>query len=1108
MGKRTDYVKREKVKGRGLLDSVFSWSIQDVLSKDLYKDQVEKIPDSFMSTAQYMKAFTPPLLVETHADLLSSTESLAGAPTCRILRVRKSKDYKPPKDLFYEISVEQTRGGYVPRVGDLIALTKMKLKCIDDLRKTQQSYLVAFVHAMNREDCLTSSILSSKPLVDEEDLKKGTLFAVNLINLTTNLRIWRSLNLKLEGKNLNVIKKVLQKNFNDGGNSTICYRGKNSDAGSACSRDTLQSLNLNSSQEAAVLSCIDTARCCHQYTVKLVQGPPGTGKTKTLSCLLHSLLRMKCRTLTCAPTNIAVLEVAGRVVRTVADVGGYETYGMGDIIVFGNRERMKIDGSDHNDLLHVFLDHRVDELEKCFDPSTGWKHTLHSLISLLEDSEEQYRLYLQDNIGKENLLTCERFVWERFSFSGKQLESLENLMLSLRAAKEGLKKILEENVDEKRKLYNPIKLRNEKKECLNTLRSLSQKFQNGTSALLGNDEAAQLKECESTIPLQLSGLHHAILIGDERQLPATVNSKISGEAGFGRSLFERLVKLGCKSHLLNIQYRMHPSISLFPNTEFYGRQVLDGPNVKETGYSRRFLQGDMFGSYSFINIAHGKEEFDEQQSLKNSVEAAAIADIVGRLFKEINCTGKKVSIGIISPYQAQVRAIQEKIGKFISDSDSAFSASVGTVDGFQGGEEDLIIISTVRSNERGSVGFVSNPQRANVALTRARYCLWILGNEATLLKSGSIWKKIVNDAKHRQCFYNAEEDESLDQAITASLIEHGRLDGLLQTDSPLFRNARWTVCFSDDFRRSMARVKNVRICNDVLSVLGKLSNGWRQRQSRKKRRVMVHNGISSPLLEQYNSCGKLNMIWTVDILLENSSYVQVLMVWDILPSSDIPNLATSLDAVFRNYTVEQMNRCLYKCMEGNLLVPMRWTLDSCSVRQGSCSEASAGKLLKSPCLDDELSATAKAARNLVVPMRWTADSHSARQGSSSEVSAGKSPCLDDELSAPAKAVRNLVVPVRWTADSHSAHQGSSSETSAKKLLKSPCLEDELSATAKAVKYATALAGATLAVIGWPKMEAAMNSHRDFLVDLDNIIRGKEKHDKKLHMQKQDPRLGA
>ncbi|XP_011014219.1 PREDICTED: LOW QUALITY PROTEIN: helicase SEN1-like [Populus euphratica] len=998
MNKRTDHVKWEKVKGRGLLDLVFSWSIQDVLNEDLYKDQVcGEDPNSFKSTAPYMKAFIPPLHVETHADLLSSTESLAEAPTCRILCVRKSKDYKPPKDLFYEISVEETTVGYVPWVGDLIALTYVQLKCIDDLRKTQQSYHVAFVHAVEGGNRLTPSILSSKPIVDEEGLNKGTLFAVHLINLTTNLRIWRSLHLELEGRNMNVIKKVLQKNFNDGGNCSICSPSKISDVASACIRDALQTFNLNSSQEAAVLSCIHTARCCHHYSVKLLKGPPGTGKTKTASCLLHSLLRMKCRTLTCAPTNIAVLEFDG----------------------------------DQNGLLHVFLDHRADILAKSFDTSTGWKHSLATLISLLEDSEAQYHLYSQDNMGKEGLLTCDRFVWERFNFSGKQLKfcivnlythlptslislevmrimtraldlmtSLETLLLSLSAANEGLKQIPGENEDEERRLHDRIKLRNEKRECLNTLRLLSLKFQvpefadknsiekfclsnacllfctvSGSARLhsirmaplhcLVIDEAAQLKECESTIPLQLSGLHHAILIGDERQLPAIVNSKISEKAGFGRSLFERLVKLGCKSHLLNIQYRMHPSISLFPNTEFYGRQVLDAPNVKETGYRRRFLQGNMFESYSFINIAHGKEEVVEKQSFKNTVEAAAAADIVGRLFKDINGTGKKVSIGIISPYQAQVHAIQEKIGKFISDSDSAFSVSVGTVDGFQGGEEDLIIISTVRSNENGSVGFVSNPQRTNVALTRARFCLWILGNEATLVKSGSIWKKIVNDAKHRQCFYNAEEDESLAQAITESLIEHGRLDVLLQTHSPLFRNARWMIFFSDDFRRSMARVRNVRICKEVLSLLAKLSNGWRQHQSRKKRSLMVHNGISFPLIEQYNVSAQLNMIWTVDILQENSFCIQVLKVWDILPSPNIPKLATSLDTLFRNYTKEQMNRCLYKCMEGNLIVPMRWTVNTCSDCQGSCGGADAVQLRKSLaslCLEDEPSTTGKAAR--------------------------------------------------------------------------------------------------------------------------------------------------
>jgi len=114
----------------------------------------------------------------------------------------------------------------------------------------------------------------------------------------------------------------------------------------------------------------------------------------------------------------------------------------------------------------------------------------------------------------------------------------------------------------------------------------------------------------------------------------------------------------------------------------------------------------------------------------------------------------------------------------------------------------------------------------------------------------------------------------------------------------------------------VARVKNVRICKEVLSLLAKLSNGWRQRQSRKKRSLMVPSGISSPLIEQYNVSGQLNMVWTVDILQENSFWIHVLKVWDILPSSDIPKLAMSLDTLFWNYTEEQMNLCLYKCMEG------------------------------------------------------------------------------------------------------------------------------------------------------------------------------------------------
>jgi len=98
-------------------------------------------------------------------------------------------------------------------------------------------------------------------------------------------------------------------------------------------------------------------------------------------------------------------------------------------------------------------------------------------------------------------------------------------------------------------------------------------------------------------------------------------------------LFERLSKLGQKKHLLNIQYRMHPSISSFPNRKFYEERIIDAPNVKETSYARRFLEGEMYGSYSFIHVARGKEDFDKGRSPRNLVEAAVISQVVAKLFK-------------------------------------------------------------------------------------------------------------------------------------------------------------------------------------------------------------------------------------------------------------------------------------------------------------------------------------------------------------------------------------------------------------------------------------------------------------------------------------------
>ncbi|GJV46401.1 UvrD-like helicase, ATP-binding domain, P-loop containing nucleoside triphosphate hydrolase, partial [Tanacetum coccineum] len=301
------------------------------------------------------------------------------------------------------------------------------------------------------------------------------------------------------------------------------------------------------------------------------------------------------------------------------------------------------------------------------------------------------------------------------------------------------------------------------------------------------DEAAQLKEAESTIPPQLPGIKHAILIGDERQLPAVVNSNVCIESGFGRNLFDRLSSLGHSKHLLSVQYRMHPSISFFPNLKFYQNQIVDAQNVLSESYEKRYLSGPMFGSYSFINVIGGREEKDDDgRSLRNMVEVAIVVKIVKKLYKAWQDSNKKIIIGVISPYAAQVVSIQEKLGHKYEKLDG-FSVKVKSIDGFQGGEEDIIILSTVRSNSHGSVGFISSLQRTNVSLTRAQHCLWILGNERTLTNSESIWKELVCDARNRHCLFDADADEYLRITIIEAKKELQQLDDLVNGDSVLFK---------------------------------------------------------------------------------------------------------------------------------------------------------------------------------------------------------------------------------------------------------------------------------------------------------------------------------
>ncbi|KAG2574247.1 hypothetical protein PVAP13_7KG316209 [Panicum virgatum] len=580
-------------------------------------------------------------------------------------------------------------------------------------------------------------------------------------------------------------------------------------------------------------------------SIKLLWGPPGTGKTKTISTILWAMLVKGRKALACAPTNTAVLEVAARIVKLVREAANGSLCFLNDIILFGNKNNMKMD--DGNDLSLVFLESRAERLLPCFMPNTGWRHRLCSLIDLLENCVSMYQLYgegktlkqyLKDDYNKlsRKLRDCIEILYNdhpRNAEAGQSfqcmLEVLEliNIIEALINGGKGdgddiwsdelLKIKIEDNGDpvlwpeqltcvqttscnrSKFRLARSLCVQELRYLCTNlelpncyTTRAVQQYLLTRVKCILctvsssfrlynvpmGNpvellivDEAAQLKECETLIPLQLPGIRQAVLIGDEYQLPAFVKSTISDSASFGRSVFERLSSLGYSKHLLNVQYRMHPDISNFPVDTFYNGKVSDGPNVTHENYNKKFLTGMLFGPYSFINVEGGHETTERYgRSLKNTIEVAVVVRMVQRLFKEAVSTGIKLSVGVVSPYNAQVRAIQEKLGKSYSMYDG-FSVKVKSVDGFQGAEEDVIIISTVRSNGAGSVGFLANLQRTNVALTRAKHCLWIVGNGTTLSSSNSVWQKMIKNAQARGCFFDVNEDKDLSNAVTKAIIE-------------------------------------------------------------------------------------------------------------------------------------------------------------------------------------------------------------------------------------------------------------------------------------------------------------------------------------------------
>lgn len=245
------------------------------------------------------------------------------------------------------------------------------------------------------------------------------------------------------------------------------------------------------------------------------------------------------------------------------------------------------------------------------------------------------------------------------------------------------------------------------------------------------DEATQATEPTSLVPL-VRQVRQLVLVGDHRQLPATVLSRRAEKGGLRRSLFERLIEAGIKPLMLQTQYRMHPALKDFPSGRFYDGRLENGVAADDRPAPAGFLWPDWDAPVAFIPI-DGVEQLDSEGTSKSNLdEAARVVTLVQDLLApgDVNCR----DIGIITPYNGQVRVLDdlfESLGGR-GEGDPFEGLEIKSVDGYQGREKEIIIFSTVRANDRGEIGFLSDRRRLNVAITRARRGLIVLGNMNTL----------------------------------------------------------------------------------------------------------------------------------------------------------------------------------------------------------------------------------------------------------------------------------------------------------------------------------------------------------------------------------------
>ncbi|KAG4301639.1 hypothetical protein PCK1_002124 [Pneumocystis canis] len=483
----------------------------------------------------------------------------------------------------------------------------------------------------------------------------------------------------------------------------------------------------------------------------LIQGPPGTGKTKTILGMINAFLsesksKLTCyettqknncssKLLVCAPSNAAIDEIVQRLKQGFENTQGAKYYPK--IVRVGSNIAINLNVKD------VSLDNLVEmELAKS---NVKLEHD-HQIIN-----QENLKKQLNEILEKRDSL-CRKLEDQILEHEKKNMNTE---LKFLNFQKNNLSQQLDKLRDQQNNTTKSLDIARHKIQIdiLTKADIICSTLSASGYELFGDltfdfstviiDEAAQCIELSTIIPLKY-GCKRCILVGDPNQLPPTVFSQMATNYSYEQSLFVRMQK-NCPSsvHMLSIQYRMHPYISQFPSEIFYSNKLIDSENIEEQT-KRPWHQIYLFGPYRFFDI-HGYED-ETSCSPFNLMEAQAALLIYKAIIQKFPFINFNGYFGILTPYKQQLNKIKELFIEKYGDS-ILKSIDFNTVDGFQGQEKDIIILSCVRSSAKG-IGFLSDIRRMNVSLTRAKSSLIILGNAKTL-SNHFYWHSLIENAKQR-----------------------------------------------------------------------------------------------------------------------------------------------------------------------------------------------------------------------------------------------------------------------------------------------------------------------------------------------------------------------